>query len=294
MDIKRLQYFLAVAEEGQITKAAERLHMAQPPLSQQLKFLEAELGIRLVERGGSRKIKLTEAGEILRNRAEQILSLVDQTRKELQDLADGEQGTLSIGITTPWSATLGMNLLPDRIRRFHQQYPGVNFQVLEGDRGRINELLHSRMIEIAITSLPADSKSYEYIALPKESGIAAFSPSWNPPAGSQVCLSDLADKPLIIYRRSEETVLEYFHERGLNPRIICRQDDIRSMLLLAHTGLGVAIVQGSAANIIPGSDLVFKEIIKPRLLLKATAIIWMKNRYLSVAAKHFIDMFVNH
>lgn len=291
MDIKRLQYFLMVAEEGQITRAAERLHMAQPPLSQQLKLLETELGIRLFERGGSKKIKLTEAGHTLRNRAEQILSLVDQAEKELKDVGNGQQGTLSLGITTPWSATLGMTLLPDRIYCFHEQYPDINFQLWEGDLNKIEELLRSGVIEIAIARSPTDMKTYDAISLPDESAAAAFGPGWSPISAGQICLADLADKPLIIYRRYEEKLLEYFGELGLKPRIICRHDDIRSMLLLANTGLGVAIVQGSAANLMPGSKLIFKEIIQPPLLIKTTAVIWMRNRYLSAAARHFIDMF---
>jgi DNA-binding transcriptional LysR family regulator len=95
MDIRRLQYFLAVAEEGQITKAAKRLHMAQPPLSQQLKLLEAELGVQLIERSDRHNIKLTDAGQALRNRAEQIMTLVDQTVIEIKDSTKGLKETLS-------------------------------------------------------------------------------------------------------------------------------------------------------------------------------------------------------
>ena len=126
MDIRKLRYFLAVAEEGQITKAAQRLHMAQPPLSQQLKQLETELGVRLIERSGSRKIKLTAAGQALRIRAEQMMELAQKTAKELKDIEEGTQGTLPVGITASWDATF----LPKKINAFHEQYPGASCKTL--------------------------------------------------------------------------------------------------------------------------------------------------------------------
>ncbi|VBB09287.1 transcription regulator hth lysr [Lucifera butyrica] len=290
MDIKRLQYFLTVAEERQITKAAERLHMAQPPLSKQLKLLENELGISLFKRGGSRKIKLTEAGHLLQNRAEQILSLVAQTEKEINDLVKGNKGTLTIGIMTVWSATLGMTLLMERIRQFHERYPNINFHLREGSPAKIEEFLHNGVIEIAITLSPADSALYETVPLPGESITAAFGPGFDLTPDDHISLAGLADKPLIIYGAYEEILLGYFRERGFTPRIICRHEDIRSMLLWANTGLGVAIVHESAACLMPGSNLVFKKIIEPQLSIKPIAITWMRNRYLSSAARHFINM----
>lgn len=149
MDIRQLRYFITIAEEGNITKAARRLHIAQPPLSQQLKLLEEELGVKLVERG-SRQIQLTDAGKILRHRAEQVVELVDSTIKELKDFNEGLQGTLSVG-TVPSS---GSTLLPERIYNFHENYPGVSFQIWEGDTYRILDLLNNGVIEIGIVRTP--------------------------------------------------------------------------------------------------------------------------------------------
>ncbi|MEN6413981.1 MAG: LysR family transcriptional regulator [Veillonellales bacterium] len=292
MDIRKLQYFLAVAEEGQITRAAKNLHMAQPPLSQQLKLFETELGVQLIERGGSRKIRLTDAGQALRRRAEQILELIDKTEKEVKDVGEGLRGTLSVGLAVPWGITLGASFLLRQICRFHACYPAINFQLWEGDIYRIEDLLSSRVVEIGITKLPTDSETYEAIALPTEPVTAAFAPKWNDGQSTDsISLAALADKPLIIYRSYEERFLGYYQKLGLKPRILCTQDDIRSMLLWAESGLGVAIVQKSAAGLIPGSKLIFKEIIEPALITRTISVIWLKNRYLSAAARHFIDMF---
>lgn len=136
MDIRQLKYFLAIAEEGQITLAAKKLQMAQPPLSQQLKLLEEELGVKLVERG-PRRIQLTEAGIILQNRAKQILELSDSTTREIKDLVKGLKGTLSIGTVSSSGATL----LKDRLSEFHRNYTGVKFEIHEGNTFMIIDLL---------------------------------------------------------------------------------------------------------------------------------------------------------
>jgi DNA-binding transcriptional LysR family regulator len=292
MDLRKLKYFLAIAEEGHITRAASRLNMAQPPLSQQLKLLEDELGIQLVDRAGSRKIRLTEAGQALRLRAEQILTLVDQTEKELKDLAEGLHGTLSIGLTAPWGATLGAALLPERIRTFHEHYPKVNFQLWEGESDKTEDLLRNRIVEILITEIPSDPETYAFIPLPDEPVAAVFPPEWDD-GGPENCipLSNLADKPLIIHRRYEERLSGHFREIGLKPKILCRHNDVRSMLFWANAGIGVALVQSSASHIIPSSNLIFKNIIEPALRTRVTALVWMRNRYLSATARHFLDMF---
>lgn len=291
LDIRLLQYFLAIAEEGQFTKAAKRLHIAQPPLSQQLKLLEAELGIQLIERRGSRKIKLTEAGHKLYNRAEQILTLVDQTKKEMQDMAQGLQGTVSIGITIPSSATIGTTLLPKQISLFHRQYPQVKFELWEGDLNKIERLLHDGVIEIAIAGSLTDSDIYETISLPEDVAAAAYIPDCNDKTSRCIRLSDLANKPLIIHRKTEDNFIKLYQRISTTPKIICQHDDIRSMLLWANTGLGVAIVPKSAANLFPDSKLVFKEIVGPTFPLKTSAVAWIKNRYLSTSARQFISAF---
>jgi LysR family transcriptional regulator, salicylic acid-responsive activator of bsdBCD len=287
MDIRRLQYFLAVAEEGQITKAAKRLHMAQPPLSQQLKLLENELGIQLMERSRGRKIKLTDAGQTLRNKAEQILALVDQTVTEVKDSAEKSPETLSVGISSTWDATF----LPDQIHNFRERYPKIDFQLQGGETNRIEELLISQTIEIAIAPFPSDLETYSEIPLPDEPFIAAFGPDPNHHVlTNYVRLAELADKPLIIHRK-HTAILEYYQQMGLEPKIRCRHNDTRSMLAWAGAGLGVAIVPKSAANLLPDNTLSIKEIIEPTLRTSPTAIIWLQNRHLSTAARIFIDTF---
>lgn len=159
MDIKQLKYFYVIAEEGQITSAAKRLHLSQPPLSYQLKNLEDELGVKLVERG-SRNIKLTDAGLILYKRAKQILSLTKSTVDELKDFNQGTQGTLSIGTVS----SSGASLLDSRLSIFHDKYPFINFEIYEGNTYELLEALTKGIIEIAIVRTPFNNSGINSIA----------------------------------------------------------------------------------------------------------------------------------
>lgn len=286
MDIRQLTYFLAIVEEGNITKAAEKLHMAQPPLSQQLKLLEDELGVKLLERS-TRKIQITDAGQILRRRAKQMLELMETTIKELKDFNEGVQGTLSIGTV----ASSGATLLPERLHDFHKKYPGINFQIREGSTYRILELLNSKLVEIGIIRTPFNSEIFESICLSNEPMVAATNGGlyWEDHQKS-ISLAELASKPLVIDRRYEKMIVTSSQRAGFDPKILCKSDDARSILLWATTGIGVAIVPKSAIGLIPSTNLKYNEIDDPSLQT-GTAIIWLKNHYLSSAARHFLETF---
>jgi DNA-binding transcriptional LysR family regulator len=284
MDLKQLTYFIGIAEEGNITKAAEKLHIAQPHLSNQLKLLEEELGVTLVERS-TRKIQLTNAGEMLLYRAKQMLELMDRTVKELKDFNEGLQGTLSIGAIS----SAGDILLPNWIYNFHKQYPGINFHIRECHTHEILELLNNGLIEIGVIRTPINSELYESILLPNEPMIAATSGSlfWKKDP-KYIEMKDLRDKPLLVHRRYEKMIVEACEKSGFEPRILGKIDDTRSILLWADTGMGVAIVPKDWIGLISSTDLKYVE-IKESNLVTRTAVVWKKGHYLSSAAKHFLD-----
>lgn len=282
MNFMQLKYFLTIAEEEQITSAAKKLNISQPPLSQQLKLLEAELGVKLIERG-SRKIRLTDAGKLLRNKAEQILELTEATYKEVKDFNKGLQGTLSIG-TVSSSGTL---FLPERIQNYNKNYPNINFEIWEGNTYRILEILNSGLIEIGIVRTPFNPENFQSILLEREPMVAVY--SGNKQQDSYT-IKDLAARPLIIYRRFQRIIGEVFNKAGLEPRIICITDDARTALLWAATGVGTAFVPKSAFSLVKSNDLNYS-VINEVALETELAAIWMKNRYLSAAAKHFLELF---
>lgn len=284
MDLRQLRYFLVIAEEGQISRAAKRLHMAQPPLSYQLKLLESEVGTCLLERG-SRKNKLTDAGRLLQQRAEQILELVNLTLAQLRDMSSGVSGTLSIGTL----ASAGTTFLPELLLRFHEQYPGIQFQVREGDTPRILDLLQTGVIELGIVRTVFDPEVYHSYELPGEPMVVAgLAPSIAKDSSLEITIDKIAAKPLLVHRSNESKIAECFHQHGYKHNIICLGDDVRSLLAWANCGIGLAIVPQSAVGLISSEKLIYQTLSEPALEIKK-AIVWTKNRYLTTIAQKFLE-----
>lgn len=170
MDIRQLIYFATIVEEGSISAAAKKLHLSQPPLSYQLKLLEEELHLQLLQRG-ARGVQLTEAGKVLYKRAQGILELTERTQKELQAMAGGFAGTLHIGTVS----SSGASLLDWRIPAFHEQYPQIGFAIHEGNTFELMEMLESGLIELAVVRTPFHDEQVDCRYLQQEPMIAAAS-----------------------------------------------------------------------------------------------------------------------
>lgn len=275
-------------EEGQITNAAKRLHIAQPPLSYQLKNLENELGVKLVERG-SRSIKLTDAGRMLYKRAKQILTLTEAAADEVKDFKKGMCGTLSIGTIS----SSGAYVLSSKLNEFHEKYPSINFEIYEGNTYELLESLNKGIIEIAFVRTPFNNFGINSVYLPKEPMIAAMTKDLSWTNNDTIDIAELNNKPLIFYRRFEKLIYKACEDSNFEPNVFCINDDARTSLLWANAGLGIAIVPKSSLKLIGSSNLIYKEIYN-ELLTTQIAIIWSKNGYLSSAGENFIKIFSNN
>lgn len=287
MDIRQLKYFLAVAEEGLITKAAQRLHITQSPLSQQMISLEKELGVSLLKRT-KKHIGLTEAGHVLQHRGKQLLDLEQLTLREVHETANGIRGKLTIGTIH----SSGRLLLPEMIRIFHQNYPRISFDLHQGNTQHILDLLNSHLIDIAFIRLPVDSFLYESIAVPTEKIVLAARPQDLTIHTEQLELIQLKDQPLLIHRRYETTIIDYFQQKSCEPNIFCISDEIIPLLTWCLCGLGIAIVPEFATHLLAPSPLVVKKLKAPAVST-SSALIWRKNEELPLSAAHFIAMFQN-
>ena len=291
MDVRQLRYFCAIAEEGQISRAAQRLHIAQPPLSYQLKLLEEELGVRLIDRN-TRSLSLTRAGLAFYQRAEQILGLMKVAAIEAKDVEYGVNGILTIG-SPP---AIGNLYIPERIKRFHQDYPHVRFQWREGNTYRILELLDADVIEFGIARLPVPMGSYESKPLLTESWMAVTRHDDGKWTGKDnIGLEELEDVPLILMHRQagihcHDMVIDEMKKNGINADVFCESDNVSAILSLVETGLGVAILPTSTLSVRPVEDFHVMAIAGCQLQ-SSSAILWKKDRRLSAAAKLFLELF---
>ena len=288
MDIRQLLYFTTIAEEGSISAAAKKLHLSQPPLSYQMKLLEEELHLPLIERS-ARGIALTEAGRVLYKRAQGILELSELTRKEMLAMASGFTGTLHLGTVS----SSGASLLGWRIPAFHQKYPQIGFAIHEGNTFELMEMLESGLIELAIVRTPFHNDQLNCLYLSPEPMIAAGAASFFPagmPSGQPISLELLGHAPVILYRRFEKILLSLCEQKGITPQVFCIADDARTTLMWAEAGLGVAVVPQSAYRIMPHHNMVYGELSEEDLHTRIAAVC-KKGCSLSWAAQQFLEIF---
>ncbi len=286
MDIKDMRAFYAIVEEGNISHAAQRLDIAQPALSRQMKRLESSLGVQLFERG-SRRIRLTDAGRVMYTRVEHILGMVDGTVREITEIGSGIAGSIRLGTIT----TSGALLLPELISEFHSRYPNVTYQIWEAEGARILELLDNRVIEIGITRTQVDSKVYESIVLPNEPLVLIMNKEQEIGSDStKVELSELKDQPIIVPLRWQSVFIANCRKLGFEPKIVCVSDSIVQDLLLAKMGMGMALLPVSSKTLLTDGNLIYKKLVEPEMSTH-TVIAWLKNRTLSSSAEHLIELF---
>ena len=290
MDIRPLRYFLTIVDEGQITQAAKKLNIAQPPLSKQLKILEDRLGTTLIARDGKR-FELTESGKILYKNGKIILHLLDQTMKEINEASQGLRGTLTIGV-----AKTCTSILVDRIKRFNQQYPNVKFDVLDGTPTHLEEYLQKHEIELAIIRTPTDLENYSFIHLGNDPIVYVTPKSWTFNTTSQIGMKEVSERPFIKLQRFKgssnginELIENEFKKRKLHPKVICESNDVNIVLSLVETGMGATILPKSAIQSHPVKDVNIIE-IKDCFINTDIFLIWLKDNYLSKISEHFIDM----
>lgn len=248
MEIRQLRYFNAVVEEGTVTGAARKLNMTQPPLTAQLHSLEEELGCSLFRHEG-RRLYLTEAGHTFYQRSCAILGMCSATASEMENFRSGNTGTLRIGVVSSVQGTLFMNW----ITHFADQHPSIRYEIYTSNTYHLLERLRMSQLDLAIVRTPFSAPDLEILPIRKESMVAAgLSSSFDPSRKSSmlerntISLRELAQYPLILYRRWEGILHSRFEAAGCIPQIRCCNDDAQTTLALAENGLGIGILPASA------------------------------------------------
>lgn len=286
MDIKDLRYFIAIAEERQISAAARRLNMSQPPLSHQLKLLEEEVGVPLAVRG-PRHIELTDAGRLLYDRARQILGMVDSTRRNLSDFGAGMAGVLSVG-----TISSSGGVVPTRgMKEFTSLYPYVRFEVYDGNTFSVMDMLRKGVIDVGVVRTPFASANLACRYAEMEPMVAVMTKRYLcGKDASTISLKELEHMPLILYRRFETMIREQCVREGFEPYVACINDDARTTISWTKAGFGVGIMPRSALLTVGSSSLIVKDVDCAALQTRI-AVIWQEDRELSPLARRFIDLF---
>lgn len=284
MDLKRLEYFCAIVEKGQISKAARALHISQPPLSQRLKELEEELGVQLIYREG-KAWQVTPEGEALYQRAQFILSHVEGLRKDIDGRRDQVCGLVRVGVCPPC-----FSLISGLIPGLNRQYPGLRFRVWVMDTQSLERHMQEVHLDFALVQLPVRETNYTVLPLARQSFCAVYGREMTPPAGHDIGIADLRDVPLMLSRRRDtggtyDLVMRAFQEYGRQPNVILDTQDNRLLHRLLRQGMAAVTIlpEREVAEDVLESFAV-RRLAVPTLTL-SPALITLEHAYLSRTAQ---------
>ena len=283
MNLKQLKYFLVVAQERQITAAANRLYISQPPLSYQLKQLEKELGTNLFNRTAY-GIELTETGKKFQKYAEQIVNLSKVAKEEIKKEETGEIGTLRLGLIS----SSGDIVPTDTFEKLTEYYPNLKFDIKESNTFGVLENINKDLIDLGIVRSPFNMKGLENKELNTDPMVAVFNREKFKIEKNKIKLQDLEDVPLILYRRFEAIFNESFSHKGITPFYAVKCDDARTAILWADQGMGVALVPKSIARAYAKADYIE---IQHSSWVTHLELIWRKDRNVTPIMKKIITIF---
>ena len=284
VELRVLQYFLAVAREQSISAAAQSLHLTQPTLSRQLRELEEELGKQLMVRG-NRKITLTEEGMLLRKRAEEILELVDRTEQEVTQPGDAVSGDLYIGT----GETDGVRQIARAAKELQTRYAGIRFHIVSGDAVDVCERLDKGLLDFGVLLGDMDKLKYHYLELPARDTWGVLMRRDSPLARQDtVSPRDLRDKPLILSRQTDNKsgLYRWLGKEPEQLHTVATYNLIYNASLMVDEGMGYAFTLDKLVNT-TGSNLCFRP-LEPKLEL-GMYLVWKKSQIFSKAAEVFLD-----
>ena len=284
MEIRTLRYFLAVAREENMTKAAEILHVTQPTLSKTLKALEEELGKKLFTRR-SFSIALTEEGMLLRDRAEDLVLMADKIEKEFLSLDDITGGDLYFGLAESYQ----IRYLAREIREFKMLYPGLQYHITSGDTEQVTEKLDKGLLDFAVICEMPDERKYHSILFPEADYFGAAIPSDSVLAKKEVITADdLAGLPLFCSEQSwENDIRPWAKEKFPRLRLEGSFRLAYNGSMFAKEGLGILLTLNNLIDTSPESGLTFRPLF-PHLEMKMY-LIWNKYQSFTPIAERFLN-----
>ena len=285
MEIRVLRYFLAVVREEGINRAAEALHITQPTLSRQLSQLEEEVGVKLFHRG-AKKITLTNEGILLRRRAEEILSLVDWTQRELTWQDELVEGRIVIG----GGELAAMQVLSEIIERFREKYPLVTFDIFTGNADLVKEQMEKGLIDIGVLLEPVDIEKFEFIRLQgKERWVVLMRPDDPLAEKEAVNAKDLENMPLILPRRTnvQNELSNWLGDFFQEQQVLFTSNLTTNSAIIVQRGLAYSLVIEGAIPFWDKEKIAYRP-LSPELTANSV-LAWKRQQPFSLAATKFIE-----
>lgn len=287
IELRHLRYFMAVAEELHFGRAAERLHMAQPPLSQQIRQLENELGFQLFHRT-KRSVELTEAGEVFLVECQRLFRQLDQAVQMGRQVSRGEMGQLVLGFVT--SATY--NVLPVILRSFRTHVPNVNLELHELTTDQQLQWLRERRLDVGFVRPPIDDDDFELLTIWQEPLVVALPEQHALAQQDQVSLRSLTQESFILFPRSlapglYDQVISLCQQVGFSPNVVQEAIQMQTIISLVAAEIGIAIVPVSLQNL-QRTGVVYKPLEEPTPKAEI-AIVWKKQET-SPTVQRFLEI----
>ena len=288
MEIRTLRYFLAVAREENMSRAAEQLHVTQPTLSKALKALEDELGKKLFTRH-SFSIELTEEGVLLRNRAEDLISMADKIEKEFLALDELTGGDIFFGLAESYQ----IRFLAREIKAFKTSCPGLRYHITSGDTEQVTEKLDKGLLDFAVICETPDERKYHAISFPEADYFGAAIPADSPLAGKEcITAKDLAGLPLFCSEQSwENDIRPWAKEQFSSLHLEGSFRLAYNGSMFAKEGLGILLTLNNLIDTSSESGLVFRP-LSPHLEMKMY-LIWNKYQSFTPIAERFLRQIQN-
>ena len=289
MEIRVLKYFLTVAEIGNITKAANSMHLTQPTLSRQLQDLERELGQKLFARG-SKSVTLTPEGMVLRRRAQEIMELVEKTENEFFSIKDDVSGDIFIGA----GETKTIKLIADVMKTLQKKYQKIKFHIVSGDSEDLSEKLDKGILDFCIFIEPFVPDKYNYINLSEKDTWGILLRQDDPLAKKEsIKVEDIINLPILISRQAikksfeNNPILDWFGDNFDKMHIAGTYNLLYNAAIMTENEIGYALGLDRLIADTLNSPLTFRP-LNPKLQV-CVSIAWKKNQVFSKAAKLFLD-----
>lgn len=294
MELRQLQYALQIAIDKNFSRAAEKLHIAQPSLSQQLSKLEKEIGVLLFQRT-TNSVEATYAGTLFVEKAQKILDMVEQLKKEMEDISQMRKGRLVVG-SLPIT---GAHVLPLVLPAFQARYPEIDIVLVEETTANLEQLTASGQADISLLSLPLIDEALDYEAVIEEEIVLSV-PGTHPlaqySAGGRtkmVDITELRDEPFITLKKGQgfrQITLDLCQQAGFTPNIVFESSNIETVQSLVAAGMGIAFVPLMVSR---GRWSEFAPAYLPLSIrpTRTLVIAYRKGRYLSKAVAAFMETF---